>query len=244
MELKNRVALITGGARRVGKEISTTLAAKGVRVAIHYHSSEDESNSVVTSLRDAGHDVTAIPGDFLKLSDVERVVEKTFSHYGRIDFLINNAALYYPTPVGSTREDEWDSLIAINLKAPYFCAQAVSKHFRRAGSGKIINIADVSAFSPWPDFITYCVSKAGLISMTKGLAKALAPDIQVNAIASGTVLMGEEAGAAETKAIAAATLLKRIGSPADIANTVSFLLESGDYITGAVIPVDGGALIK
>jgi NAD(P)-dependent dehydrogenase (short-subunit alcohol dehydrogenase family) len=143
----------------------------------------------------------------------------------------------------ATTEEDWDTLFDVNLKAAYFCAKSAAAIMLKQKSGKIINIADVSAYSPWPDYIPYCTTKAGIIAMTKGLAKRLAPDIQVNAIAAGTVLLDEAASDTYQRIIESETLLKRIGSPQDIVRTVLFLLGETDYITGAIIPVDGGKLI-
>jgi NAD(P)-dependent dehydrogenase (short-subunit alcohol dehydrogenase family) len=172
------------------------------------------------------------------------VVDGCARHFGRLDFLVNNAAVYYKTTFGSVTEEAWDSLLSVNLKAPFFCAQFAAKIMKRNGFGRIVNIADVAAMAPWPDFIPYCASKAGLVSVTQGLAQALAPEIQVNAVAPGTVLMADSASEEYTEQIRRNTLLQRIGTPEDIANAVLFLLKHGDYMTGSVISVDGGRLLS
>lgn len=243
MDLHGKVALVTGGARRVGGEISKGLAKAGVKVGLHFNSAESDAKEIAKSICAHGGEVKLLQGDFTKLNEVEKTVHSCVEHFGRIDFFINNAALYYKTPLLTTNEKEWDALFDINLKSAYFCAKSVAAVMLKQKSGKIINIADVSAYSPWPDYIPYCITKAGIIAMTKGLAKRLAPDIQVNAVASGTVLMGDDASAADKNKIEGETLLKRVGSPRDIVNTILFLLGGSDYITGAIIPVDGGKLI-
>jgi NAD(P)-dependent dehydrogenase (short-subunit alcohol dehydrogenase family) len=243
LELENKVALVTGGAARVGKAISLGLAKEGVKVAVHYHHSRDEAEQTLSEIEAAGSDALLLPGNFSRVAEIEKVVRSCYQHFKSLDILINNAAIYFRTPLGETTEKQWDDLLSINLKAPFFCAQFASTIMKKQQSGKIINIADVAGISPWPGFIPYSASKAGLISITKGLAQALAPDIQVNAIASGTVLMAKDATEDYENEIRNLTLLKKIGSPADIVNTVLYLLKGSDFITGSVITVDGGRLL-
>jgi len=240
MVLNDRVALVTGASHRVGKEIALTLAREGVHIGLHYHASVEQAQAAQKEIVDTGVDAVLLQGDFAHLNDVSDVVAGCIKHFSTIDILINNAAVYFKTPLGEVTESDWQKLLDVNLRAAFFCSQDVARHMKQRGSGKIINITDVSAGKPWADYIPYCISKAGLIAMTKGLAIALAPDIQVNAIASGTVLMSEGASDELTETIRNATLLKKIGSPGDIANTVKFLLAGSDYITGSVITVDGG----
>lgn len=243
MELNNKVALVSGGAMRVGKAITIGLAKAGAIVAIHYHRSKDEAEKTFSEVKKAGGTGMLIRGDFTRVSEIEKVVAACYREFERIDVLINNAAIYYRTPLGETSEQQWDELLTVNLKAPFFCSQAVAKIMKQQKQGKIINIADVAGIDPWPGYLPYCASKAGLIALTKGLAKALAPEIQVNAIASGTVLLQPDATAEYRKEIEGLSLLKRVGSPEDIVNTVLYLLQGSDFLTGAVIPVDGGRLL-
>ncbi len=243
MDLNNKVALVTGGAVRVGKAIALGLAKEGARVAIHYHHSKEQAKETLAEITNFGGTGLLIPGDFSRVSEIEKVVETCFQTFYRIDVLINNAAVYFRTPFGEITEQQWDAFFTINLKAPFFCAQAVAKIMKKQRHGKIINITDVAGIDPWPGFLPYCASKAGLISLTKGLAKALAPDIQVNAIAAGTVLLQDGASEEYRKEIEGLSLLKKIGHPQDIVNTVLYLLKGSDFITGAVIPVDGGRLL-
>lgn len=224
----------------MGKAIAIGLAKEGACVGVHYHHSEKDAQDTLTEIRDAGGTAALLRGDFSLVNEVENVVERCSREFGRIDILINNAAIYFRTPFGETTEDDWDRLLTINLKAQFFCAQASSKIMQKQGSGKIINIADVAGIDPWAGYLPYSVSKAGLISLTKGLAKALAPDIQVNAIAAGTVMLQPTESRKEVEEL---SLLKKVGTPDDIVNTVLYLLKGSDFVTGAVIPVDGGRLL-
>lgn len=243
MVLENKVALVTGSAHRVGRAIALGLAKEGMRIGLHYHGSEHHANETASAIKALGTEALAVKGDFKQVAEIENVVNTCYEHFQQIDILVNNAATYFRTPVGETSENQWDDLLSTNLKAPYFCAQAVSAIMKEQKEGKIINIADIAGISPWPEFIPYSASKAGLIAVTKGLAKALAPDIQVNAIASGTVLMAEDATEEYTNEIKELSLLKKIGTPQDIVNAVLFLLKGSDFVTGEVVVVDGGRLL-
>lgn len=243
MDIKSKVALITGGAHRVGKAMALGLAKEDVKLALHYNQSEHAAQETLSEIQSLGKKAILIQGDFSKVDQIEKVVNTCYEYYQSIDILINNAAVYFKTPLLETSEEQWDELFNINLRAPYFCSQVAAQMMKKQNSGKIINIADVAGISPWPDYIPYSATKAGLISITKGMAIALAPQIQVNAIASGTVLMTENATSDYTNKIKDETLLKKIGSPQDIVNTVIFLLKGSDYLTGEVIVVDGGRLL-
>ncbi len=237
MELQGKVALVTGAAVRVGKAIALGLAREGARVALHYHRSESEAAATQAELEALGAEAARFQANLANVREIEELARAVHAHFGRIDVLVNNAAIYYPTPFGQTTEEQWDRLLDINLRAPFFCSQYVAEHMRE---GKIVNIADVAGLSPWPGYLPYSCSKAGLIALTRGLAKALAPAIQVNAIASGTVLLQEDASEEYAENIKQLSLLKRIGAPEDIVNTVLYLLKGTDFITGEVIAVDGG----
>jgi len=243
MNLENKVALITGAAHRIGKAIALGLAKEGMKISLHFNQSQEQVNQTLEEIKTLGAEAFAIQGDFADVAQIRNVVKKCHEHFKQIDVLINNAALYFKTPVGETSEPEWDDLLGINLKAPYFCAQYVSDLMKQKKRGKIINITDVAGISPWPEFIPYSASKAGLIAVTKGLAKALAPNIQVNAIASGTILMSEDATEEYKTEIIDSTLLKKLGTPQDIVNAAIFLLKGSDFVTGEVVVVDGGRLL-
>jgi pteridine reductase len=250
VNLSGKTVLITGAAKRVGREIAFTLARRGANIAVHYRSSANSAKLVVNELKGLGADAIAVRAELSKAREVSRMTAQVLKHFGRIDVLVNNAAVFPKTPFEKIREFDWDFSIDTNLKGTFLCAHEVGKHFLARAKkgekgivGKIINIADWAGFRPYKDYLPYCVSKAGVIALTKGLALELAPHATVNAIAPGPILLPENFDAAELKEVMAGTPLRRVGSPQDVANTIAFLLEGSDFITGAVVPVDGGRLI-
>jgi len=243
MTLRGAVALVTGGAKRVGRAVALALAARGASVAITYRSSAAEADQLVRSLRRRRVRALAVRADHTDVAQIRAAVRAVERTLGPIDLLINSASNFYPTPLATVTEAQWDDLQQVNLRAPFFFAQAVAPGMRRRRRGKIINLADVSAFSPWPSYLPYCTAKAGVIALTRGLAKALAPHIHVNAIAPGPILPPPGLSRAERRRALANTLLKRWGSPDDIAHTVLYLAEGTDFVTGQVIAVDGGRLL-
>ena len=243
MKLKGKVALVTGAAKRIGREIALALAGRGCHVAITYRSSRKEAGATAAAIRRKGVRAMAVEADLLDSDQVRQAVRSVESRFGRIDVLVNNASSFYPTPWATVTDAQWEDLIGTNLSGPWRFAQAAAPGMKRRRAGKIINIADVAAFSPWPAYLPYCAAKGGLVTLTWGLAKALAPEIQVNAIAPGPILMPKEISAADKKKAIEKTLLKRSGSPADIVAAALFLLEGSDFVTGVVLPVDGGRLL-
>ncbi|NOX38774.1 MAG: SDR family oxidoreductase [Calditrichaeota bacterium] len=238
--MKNRVVFITGSAERVGKHIALFLAQKGASVVIHYHTKKEKARQTAQEIAQLGTPPLVVQGDISSAADWERMRDTILQHHGRIDVLVNNAAIFYKTPFLDSDEKDWDRFMNVNLKSVYLGSRIIGAEMVRQKSGKIINIADVSAYTIWPQYIPYCVSKAGVIALTRGLAKALAPHVLVNAIAPGTILLAEQYDEEEEMALIQKTPLKRIGDPQDIAATVAFLIEGSDFITGAVINVDGG----
>jgi pteridine reductase len=243
MRLKNKIALVTGGAVRIGRSICEMLAREQVEVYCHYNRSKEEAMLLQSDLSCKGLKVNLVQSDFSRVSSVEAVVRKVIGESGRIDILINNAAIFLKTPLGSVKEDQWDTLLSLNLKAAFFCAQAVGVQMLKQGSGKIINIGDAAGDNLWPSYIPYGITKSGVIAMTKGFAKALAPHVQVNCVNPGPVLLPKSFSVSERRTAIEHTLLKREGSDQDVAATVRFLLKESDYITGAVFYVDGGRSI-
>lgn len=240
--LADKVALVTGGARRVGAQIARKLHAQGMNLVIHYRSSEQEAHRLQQELHDIRPEsVMLVRGDLLrgpKLS--QNLVYETMEAFGRIDVLINNAATFYPTPIGEAVEKDWEDLIGTNLKAPFFLAQAAAPHLK-VGQGCIVNMADIYGERPLKDYSIYSVAKAGLIMLTKTLARELGPEIRVNAVAPGAMLWPEDGiDEMNKQRMISRTPLKRIGKPDDIAKTVLFLVGDADFITGQVIAVDGG----
>ena len=242
MELKNKVALVTGAGVRLGQSIALKLAQLGMHVIIHYHQSEKGAKQTANFIKKNNCEYLVVQANLKDLSSIKMLVRKSEEKLGPISVLINNAADFFPTPFFSTNEKEWDHLFGINLKAPFFLAQSIAKNMKLRGEGKIINLVDVSVDRPWTGFLPYCTSKAGLCSLTKGLARTLAPEIQVNAIAPGTVLPPPNHSEMDFVSSVENSLLKRIGSSEDIVNAVEYLLNS-DFLTGTIMPVDGGRSI-
>jgi pteridine reductase len=243
MEIKDRVVLVTGAAKRVGRVIALALAKRGAQIAFTYRSSESDATQLAKEIEASCRTALALRADVSRAGDVAATVEQTVERFGRIDVLVNNAAVYPRTPWDQLNEAVWDETLDTNLKGPYLLAKAVGDRMKGQGSGKIINIADWAGARPYRHYLPYCVSKAGVIALTKALALELAPEVQVNAISPGPVMLPEDVTEKERTAIIAATPLRRLGSPDDIAKTVLFLVEGSDFITGAVLPVDGGRLI-
>lgn len=239
MDLKDKVVLISGGAIRVGRAISIELINAGAIVFCHYNRSENQA----LELKKEYPSVNLLKGDLQQFNTTSYLVSEVIRQVGKIDVLINNAAIFKKTPIGSVSEEDWDTLFAINLKPHFFLSQEASQHMLMNQSGKIINIADTSGLRPWPSFIPYSLTKSGMISLTKGLAKALAPHIQVNCINPGPVLMPDTYDDDQIAQAIDKTLLKRAGKTEDVSSAVKFLLEDGDYITGMILSVDGGRSI-
>jgi pteridine reductase len=238
-----KIALVTGAARRVGKAIALALADRGAHVVITYNTSGDEALATLGEIEARGVQGLALQANITRRGDVDAVVRQVLERFGRIDILVNNASNYYKTPFETLSEEQWDDLVGTNLKGTFLVSKRVGDEMLKTGAGKIINLADWAGFRPYKDYLPYCVAKAGVIALTTALAKTLAPQIQVNAVAPGPVLLPEDFSDSLRQAVVRATPLKRIGAPSDIAQTVVFLVEGSDFITGAIIPVDGGRLI-
>ena len=244
MDLKNKTVLITGGVVRVGRAITLELLAAGANVFCHYNTSQKEATSLKAQAEESKGNLNLIRGDLSSLDFAQKMVDQVIQEAGRLDALINNAAIFFKTPVGEVTEDDWERLFHLNLKVPFFCAQKAGIHMKKQGAGKIINIGDPSGLNPWPSYIPYGLTKSGIISMTKGLAKALAPEVMVNCVNPGPVMFPNHYSDEDRERALKKTLLKKEGSAEDIAKTVRFILEGSDYITGAIINVDGGRSIS
>ena len=241
MRLDGSVVLVTGGIRRVGQAIALGLAGRGAHVAVSYRSSARDAADTVRAIEDLGARGFAVRANLSKAADAQRLVRRVHERFGRLDALVNSAANFERVPFERLTERHWDQTIDTNLKGPFLCALYASRLMRRGG--KIINIADWAGVRPYRDYLPYCVSKAGVIGLTKALAKELAPRIQVVAIAPGPMLPPHDMTAAARRRIAARVPLKRWGSPQDIAATAIFLIEGTDFMTGSTVFVDGGQLI-
>jgi NAD(P)-dependent dehydrogenase (short-subunit alcohol dehydrogenase family) len=236
VKLKGKTALVTGAAKRVGREIALALARRGANVVVHYNTSGTEARRLVAEIKALGVDALAVKADQTNARQVRAAVRKA----GKIDVLVASAAVFRRTPFAKLTEEDWDFHLNANLKGPYLFALEAGRQMK---TGKMIFFADWAAIRPYRHYLPYLVSKAGIICLTKALAKELAPRIQVNAIAPGPVLLPPDFTEAEKLAVVNATLVKRIGSPQDIVNSVLFLIEGTDFITGHTLVVDGGRLI-
>lgn len=240
-----KVVMITGAARRVGAEIVRTLHAEGLNIALHYRSSSEEADALANELNDIRIDsVRTLQGDLEETASLPALVQKAEKFWGRLDVLINNASSFYPTPIGSITEADWENLFSSNLKGPIFLSQAAAEYLK-ASQGCIINIVDIHADRPLKNHTVYCCAKAGLVMLTKSLARELGPEVRCNAVAPGAIMWPETDQSDDEKTeIVSRTSLKRSGSPQDIAKTVRFLVQDSPYITGQIIAVDGGRTLS
>jgi len=240
--VQGKVVLITGGAKRVGAAICRRLHGSGANLMLHYRASGGEARLLQAELNHTRpNSVALIQADLLDTGKLPSLVDQTVQTFGRLDYLINNASSFFPTPVGEIGIDSWNDLIGTNLQAPLFLAQAAAPSLRKAG-GAIVNIADIHADRPLKSYVVYSIAKAGLIGLTRSLARELAPEVRVNAVAPGPVLWPDDESFDELsrQRIISHTPLKREGTPEDIAGAVHYLLVEAGYVTGQTLNVDGG----
>lgn len=242
MELRGRAALVTGSGHRVGRAIALALAAEGMKVAVHYHNAGADARSTAAAIRGLGSVAELFEADLTIAGEPERLVTEAAAALGGLDVLVNSAAVMQRTPVGEVTTEQWDQILSLNLRAPFFASQAAAGVMRERG-GAIVNIADLAAFETWPAYVPHAISKAGLVHMTRSLARALAPSIRVNAVAPGAVLLPEAWGADRAERLVSTTPLGRLGSPDDVAEAVLYLLRA-EYVTGETIIVDGGRHVR
>lgn len=241
--IKDKVVLITGGARRVGAAICRELHAHGAQLMIHYKTSATEARALQAELNLLrANSVAIIQGDLHNMAVLPSMVSETVKHFGRLDVLINNASTYYPTDLGQINEENWQDLMGSNLKAPVFLVQAAAAELRK-NHGCIVNITDMHIERPKKGYIVYSVAKAGLVTLTKSLAHELSPEVRVNAVAPGPVQWPEnnpQFDEVYRQRVINQTLLKRVGEAEDVAKAVKFLIYDAPFITGHVLAVDGG----
>ena len=237
MELKNKVAIVTGGARRVGQVVARDLAGKGAHVAFTYRSGDPVET--LDMIQSQGVEGLALQLDVLEWNKPKEAVEEVVRRFGRVDLLVNNASVWQSSPFLEITRQQWETSIGANLTGPFLCAQAVAPHMLEQGSGHIVNIIDLSVSQTWAGFADHSASKAGLEALTRVMAAELAPHVRVNAIAPGTIMLPDGATDAKRQWAVDNSLLKRVGRPEDVARTIIFLTES-DFVTGAVYYVDGG----
>ena len=242
MKIDGSVMLVTGAGVRVGREIAIALSECKARVAVHYNSSKKEADETLAAIRAAGSDGELFQADLVDPGSADKLIGEVVAHFGSIDVLVNSAAVMQRTPFGEVTLAEWDAMFALNLRAPFFLSQAAAAAMGDRG-GVIVNISDLAAFETWPAFIPHGITKAGVVQMTRALARALAPRVRVNAIAPGAVLLPDGWTQESEDHIVGTTPLRRLGSPKDVAEAVIYLIQA-DYVTGTTLIVDGGRHIR
>ena len=239
MKLNNSVVLITGAAMRVGRAVAVHLAEQGAHIAFSYYLDDEPWAQTKADIEALGVRSIAMQTEMRNATQVRALIDAAIAQFGRVDVLINNASVFLKAPFLEISEEEWDLALDVNLKGPFLAAQAVAPHMLAQGHGVILNITDLTAFQVWPGYAHHGASKAGLMALTKSLAVELAPDVRVNAIAPGTVLLPDNFTPEKKQWAEEKSVLKRVGTPQDVAQLATFLIEN-EFITGAVYFVDGG----
>lgn len=232
--LEGRVVLVTGAAKRIGRGIALRLAREGARVAIHYHGSEQEARATAAECNNA----PLFKANLERVAEIERLFAEVDAHFGRIDALVNNAARFTRIPALDVTEADWDFVHSVNLKATFFCCQQAARRMIAHDGGRIVNLSSLGGLRPWSQHAHYCASKAGVIMLTRALAKAFAPKVTVNSVAPGVIPFGEPDD--RVKRLIAKTPAQRPGTADEIADAVVFFLTTSNFITGQVLAVDGG----
>ncbi|MEO7987234.1 MAG: SDR family oxidoreductase [Gemmatimonadales bacterium] len=243
MELHDRVALVTGAGRRLGLAFARALASRGMALAIHHHASAAGANELRREVEAAGGRAACFPADLTDPSAAIELPRRVVAELGSLDVLVNSAAIMRKLTLEETTPGDWEAIFDLNLRAAFFCTQGAAPALR-AAHGKVVNIADLSGIEPWPGFVAHSISKAGVVMLTRVLALALAPEVTVNAIAPGAVLVPESYDDAERDRLARSTPLRRLGAPSDAVAALLYLLEGGDFVTGEVLAVDGGRHLR
>jgi pteridine reductase len=241
MTQQAKAIFITGGAKRIGRQMATTLHQAGHNIVVHYKSSAGPASELVTQLNSVRENsAVALQGELLDTASIPALVAHAEQAFNGLDVLINNASTFYPTPIELLEDDFWNDLVGSNLKAPAFLAKACVPFIRKS-NGSIINIVDIHARKPMANHPIYCSAKAGLEMLTMSLARDLAPSIRVNGVSPGAILWPEDdSGMAAQEEVLDKIPMGRMGHPEDVAKLVRFLIDEGDYITGQIIAVDGG----
>jgi len=238
---ERQVALVTGAGHRVGRAFAVALGQRGYDVAVHYHSAKGPAQETVKAIADAGAKAVMFGADLTSPSGPESLVAAVFDRMKRLDVVINSAAVMLRTPVDEVTVDQWDSIFALNLRAPFFVAQAAARVMTEGGV--IVNISDLAAYETWPAYVPHTISKAGVVKMTESLARVFGPKLRVNAIAPGAILLPEDWDDDQAKRFASTTPLRRLGSPDDAVAAMLYLIDA-KYVTGETIVVDGGRRIR
>lgn len=243
MQLSGRWALVTGAAKRVGRVVARELAGRGANVVVHYNQSAADAADAVREMEALGVRALAMRAELAVTAEVIALAQEAEARTGGIAVLVNSASNYLRVPFDALTEETWDASLDVNLKAPFLLAWHLGRAMRQRGEGVVVNVADWAGERPYKDYLPYCVSKAGVIGLTKALAKELAPTVRVNAVAPGPVLLPEDFGPEERAAVERATPLRRVGTPEDVARCIRFLVEEADFSTGALFHTDGGRAI-
>ena len=236
------IALVTGGARRLGRAISVALAERGMDVGVHYGRSDSDAGETLEMLERVGVRARAFQADLRVAEAAPELIRDVVADFGSLDLLVNSAAVMERTPFGETTAEQWDDILSLNLRAPFLLSQAAAPELRKR-RGQIINIADLAAFETWPGYIPHGISKSGIVHLTRALARVLAPDIRVNAVAPGTVLLPDGWSEEDAARLNETTPLRRGGSPSDVIGAILYLLDAG-YVTGETVIVDGGRHVR
>jgi pteridine reductase len=242
MKLEGRVALVTGAGRRVGQALALALAKERMRVAVHYNASADGAKETQAAIKKAGGEAELFQADLASARGPAFLDEQVASRFGSLAVVINSAAVMEHTPFGAVTPEVWDAMFALNLRAPFMVCQAAAPLMKAEG-GAIVNIADLAAFESWPGYIPHSISTAGVVKMTSALGRVLAPEIRVNAIAPGAVLLPDDWEEKSGERLSSTTPLQRLGDPSDVAEAMLYLLRA-DYVTGETIIVDGGRHVR
>ncbi len=232
--LEGRVVLVTGASKRIGRGIALRLAREGARVAIHYHGSEQEARATAAECGNA----PIFKANLERVAEIERLFADVDAYFGRIDALVNNAARFTRIPALDVTEADWDFVHSVNLKATFFCCQQAARRMIAGDGGRIVNLSSLGGLRPWSQHAHYCASKAGVIMLTRALAKAFAPKVTVNSVAPGVIPFGEPDD--RVKRLISKTPAQRPGTADEIADAVVFFLTTSTFITGQVLAVDGG----
>ncbi|HDZ39135.1 MAG TPA: pteridine reductase [Marinobacter sp.] len=243
MSANTPVALITGSAHRLGARTAQLLHERGWNLVIHYRSREEQAQSLAMAMNQKRENsAIVLQADLTALANTQRLGHEAAAHWGRLDALVNNASVFYPTPTPDATEDDWATIMNTNLKAPFFLLQACLPALRKS-AGSVVNLIDIYSEKPLPEHPLYCASKAGLAALTRSWAKDLAPEVRVNGVSPGAILWPEGDANVDSdyqNRILAKTPLNRTGTPDDIARTIVFLLTDAPFITGQILSVDGG----
>ena len=243
MDIRGRSAVVTGGGVRVGRAICLALAGRGANVVVNYHTSAAAAEDVCREIRLLGVDALAVQANVGRAEDVASLGNAARKAFGSPSILVNNAATFPRTPLSTLTERDWDECLSTNLKGPFLCCLEFGREMVGTGGGAIVNIADWAVSRPYLDYLPYLTAKGGVVTMTKAFARELAPTVRVNAVAPGPVAPPADLAPGDIEDSRSGTLLGRWGSPADIASALLFLIEGSDFITGTILPVDGGRLV-